>query len=131
MRINSNKRYQKERQFGLLITGLILALCLYHLINTGSVNIYPLAIAVIMLTISGIRPMVLYYPRIGWEKIGYYLGLINTVLLLTMIYFLIFLPIGLLFRLTGRDLLGIRSNKGKTSYWETAEKTDTSFKYQF
>lgn len=125
------RHYQKERQFGCLIAGVIIAVCLYRYLKAGHVAVYLPGFAASLLLLTLIRPSSLIYPLFLWEKLGYYLALVNTVLLLTVIYFLIFLPLALLFRLTGRDLLGIRMNKTKTSYWETREKVPVSFKQQF
>jgi hypothetical protein len=124
-------KYQKERQFGWLIAGFILSVCLYRHLKTGHTAVYAPAVAGVLFLLSLIRPAILYYPLLLWEKLAYYLALINTVLLLSIVYLLVFLPLGLLLRLTRRDLLGIRMNKAKTSYWETREKATASVKHQF
>lgn len=126
-----NNNYQKERQFGWLIAWVITAVCIYRYVKAGDIAAYALVVAAGLLIISLVRPSMLAYPLFLWEKLGYYLALVNTVLLLSIIYFLIFLPLSLLFRLTARDLLGIRMNKAKTSYWETRERSPASLKHQF
>ena len=51
--------------------------------------------------------MVLAFP-IGWTV---------SLVLLGLVYYGLFLPIGLVFRLVGRDALGLRSQPDATTYW--------------
>lgn len=131
MRISKNSNKKKERQFAWLIAGVIICVCAYRYYYAREVYIYWLAGAFALLVLAMWRPSSLSFPMMIWEKIGYYLALINTTLLLTIIYFLIFLPLGLLFRITGRDLLGIKLSKKKSSYWEVRENPPVSLKHQF
>jgi cytochrome b subunit of formate dehydrogenase len=131
MRNRKNSNQKKERQFAWLIAGVIICVCAYRYYNAGEVHLYWLAGAFALVLIAIWRPSSLSFPLMIWEKIGYYLALINTTLLLTIIYFLIFLPLGLLFRLTGRDLLGIKLSKKKSSYWEVRDNPPASLKHQF
>jgi len=55
---------------------------------------------------------------IAFSYIGLVLGWINTRLLLGIIFYLIFTPISLFFKLTGRDILGRRFDKNATTYWK-------------
>ena len=64
-----------------------------------------------------------------WYRIAFALGWVNSRILLTIIYFLIFVPYGLISRMFGRDPLNIRGERGET-YWHKREKTRQS-KEQF
>lgn len=57
-----------------------------------------------------------------WMTIAFALGWINSRILLTIMFFMIFLPYGLLSRLLGRDPLNRRGAK-RESYWVLREKT--------
>ena len=131
MSMTKNSNQKKERHFAWLIAGVIICVCAYRYYNTHEVHIYWLAGAFALLILAMWRPSSLSFPLMIWEKTGYYLALINTILLLTIIYFLIFLPLGLLFRLTGKDLLGIKLSKNKSSYWEVRDNPPSSLKHQF
>lgn len=131
MNFMQQRNFKKEKQFGWLIAGLLLAVYLFKYFKTSEIILFPIAVSGILFILSFVYPASLKYPLIIWEKVRFCLALINTVLLLSVVYFLIFLPLGLLFRLTGRDLLNIRTTKTQTSYWEPAEEKPASFKFQF
>ena len=57
-----------------------------------------------------------------WFRIAFALGWVNSRILLTIIYFLVFVPYGLISRLFGRDPLSIRQKPG-ASYWHKREQT--------
>jgi hypothetical protein len=57
-----------------------------------------------------------------WFKIAFALGWVNSRILLTLIYFLVFVPYGIISRMVGRDPLQMRQPKGD-SYWHKREKT--------
>ena len=57
-----------------------------------------------------------------WYRLAFALGWVNSRILLTIIYFLMFLPYGILSRLFGRDPLNIRGSR-RESYWHKREKT--------
>ena len=59
-----------------------------------------------------------------WMKFAFILSWINTRLILFIIFYLIFTPIGLGMRLFGVDLLDKGIDKGKNSYWKKKEKRD-------
>jgi hypothetical protein len=62
---------------------------------------------------------VLYRP---WMKLASFLSWVNTGLILFLMFYLIFLPIGLLLKLLGKDLLDIKIDKNKASYWKSKDK---------
>lgn len=51
-----------------------------------------------------------------WMRIGLILGLFVSPIVLGIIFFLIFTPVGLLLRLFGRDELRLKNSNGK-SFW--------------
>ncbi|SDD34694.1 hypothetical protein SAMN05216464_101483 [Mucilaginibacter pineti] len=128
----SNLTYKKERRFGLLMGSFILCLCLYKLLRTDSFNYYLSVCGLSLLLPAIVKPKWLVYPRIYWEKLTYYLAIVNTTIWLTLIYIIIFIPLGLLFKLIGRDALAVTSAGNKRSYWQLAEQREqSSLKNQF
>ena len=61
-----------------------------------------------------------------WMGLGAILGWVNTRLILTVVFYLIFMPIGLVMRLFGVDLLERRIDKQRTSYWKKKNAKDIS-----
>jgi hypothetical protein len=54
-------------------------------------------------------------------KFAFLLGWLNTRLLLGVFFYLILTPIGLLLRLTGRDLLDRKIDPAARTYWSKRE----------
>ena len=59
---------------------------------------------------------------VGWMKFAFVLGWVNTRILLGLFFYLILTPIGLVLRLTGKDLLGLKIDRNATSYWVKRER---------
>ena len=58
----------------------------------------------------------------GWKIFAGWLGRVQTALLLAMVYHVAIGPIGLIARLFGRDLLGLRGS-ARPSYWTVVPRT--------
>jgi hypothetical protein len=94
--------------FGLFVGLVCLALAAYLSYKSGQPRFVLGAVGAYFLA-GG----VLYQPMLRpvflvWMKIAFALGWFNTRLLLSLVYFLLFTPIGLVQRLFGRDALGMR-----------------------
>lgn len=63
---------------------------------------------------------------IGWTKFAHFIGRVNTEIVLFLFYFLIFTPLGLLFRLFGFDPL--RNKFSGKSNWQKIESGDFDLK---
>lgn len=55
-----------------------------------------------------------------WMKFAHVLGWVNTRIILSIVYFFIFTPLALIFRLMGKDPLG-RHFEAVDSYWAKRE----------
>lgn len=64
-----------------------------------------------------INPFILVPVYKIWMKIGHILGWVNTRVLLTLFFYLIVSPMGLFLRLIRKDLLNLKIDKNKDSYW--------------
>lgn len=56
----------------------------------------------------------------GWMKFARALGWVNTRIILSLVYFLIFTPIALFFKLIGKDPMSMRF-EAVDSYWVKRE----------
>lgn len=69
----------------------------------------------------------------AWMKFAHALGWVNTRIILSLVYFLIFTPIALIFRLIGKDPLE-RRFEAVDSYWikrEPKEFRQEDYRRQF
>jgi len=87
--------------------------------------ILPIAITSLAFFILALSLPVLLKPvYIFWMKLAFILGWFNTRLILYVLFYLIFTPIGLLMRLFGRNPLDRRIEKHKDSYWRRKDKRE-------
>jgi hypothetical protein len=92
-----------------------------------------LLLALGFLGVSLIRPRILLPLNKLWMRFGVVLGMIVSPVVLGVLFFGIFTPVGLLLRLFGRDELRLKL-KGTLSYWKVRESgvvSSDSFKNQF
>jgi hypothetical protein len=61
------------------------------------------------------------FYRVGL-RIGTAIGNVMGPLMLTLLFFGLLTPLGLLLRILGKDLLHLRRDPKATSYWEPARK---------
>ena len=85
-------------------------------------SVISIGIAVLLALIGLFVPAVAKVFHRVWYRIAFALGWVNSRILLTIIYYLIFVPYGVISRLAGRDPLNVRSAAGE-SYWHKREKT--------
>jgi hypothetical protein len=69
-------------------------------------------------TVGLVRPQTLRPIFVGWLVAVSPLGWVVSHLLLALLFYVVFTPVGLCLRLTGRDPLGLRFRPGRTTYWE-------------
>src|SRR5204862_2655646 len=66
-----------------------------------------------------------------WMGIGVIMGGIVSRLILVIIYFLVMMPIGLIFKILGRDELSVKKHQ-QPSYWKDLPETSPeSYKHLF
>ncbi|MFA5118940.1 MAG: SxtJ family membrane protein [Candidatus Omnitrophota bacterium] len=78
-----------------------------------------LVISFMFLTGGMFLPHLLKPVYIGWMRLAFALGWVNTRIILIVLFYLIFTPIGLVMRLLRIDLL--ERSKSKGSYWKQKE----------
>ncbi|BAM31515.1 hypothetical protein HW260_08745 [Helicobacter cinaedi] len=85
----------------------------------------------------GIALVLQVYPKasvslyITQVKLGSVIGWCISHATLVVLYFCVFVPLGLVFRIIGRNVLGARLDKEKDSYLISRQKQPVSMKNQF
>lgn len=130
------------RKFGIttgLIVGVLFGLLLPWLLHffwpdsfSGNIPLWPWIIMGVLVSLAVIWPMALQPVYIGWMKFGLVMNWINTRLILGILFYLMFLPIGLVMRLLGNDPMKRKLDKSLASYRvisEDAEKDNVERPY--
>ncbi|MFN3597904.1 MAG: SxtJ family membrane protein [Rubricoccaceae bacterium] len=115
----------KLRSFGLVVGGVFLALALVSAWRNGW-TLRPLALALVALggplvALGTLAPGLLRPAYRVWMGVAFALGFVMTRVLLTLLFFLVVLPIGLALRALGKDPLARRPDAGAPTYWVSRE----------
>ena len=114
-----------NRSFGILFFVVFLIIAIYPLIYGDQLKLWSLIISIVFLFLGLVNSKILNPFNKLWFKFGIFLGKLISPLVMSIIFFLVVTPIGLLMRLMNKDLLNLRFNKN-SSYW--IEKTDPKSK---
>jgi Saxitoxin biosynthesis operon protein SxtJ len=107
------------RQFAGLWLAFFGGMAAWQGIVRGRIGV-ALALAVLAVVIGGlglIRPQLIRPIFVGWMVLAFPIGWTVSLVLLGLVYYGLFLPIGLVFRLVGRDALQLRPRPNLTTYW--------------
>ena len=99
----------KERSFGISV-GSVLMLIAAYMIWRGRITAAEITagIGAVLLILGLTRPILLKWPSAVWWKFALVLGYVNARVILTIAFAIVFVPLGVLWRLIGRDPLANR-----------------------
>ena len=120
-----------EKNFGLVFALVFAVISLFPLLSGGAIRIWAMIIAGVFLLLSFIAPNLLKIPNRLWHKFGLLLGAIIAPIAMGLVYFLTIAPIGLLMRLSGKDLLRQKLDSSENTYWIERKEPVGSMKNQF
>ncbi len=105
------------RSFGLIVASGFTIIALSPTVFHGDKpRLWAVAIAFALCTIGLISPRVLVPVYKGWMTIGEGLGWVNTRVILGLLYYALFVPIGLILRIAKRDAMCRNFDREATSY---------------
>ena len=105
------------RKFGLMVGGVFAALGAFLLWRDFSWPIVLVWIGVPLMVLGAVVPKLLRPIYIGWMSMALVLGAIVTRILLTIFFFVVITPVGLFFKLIGRDALHRKFDQDAATYW--------------
>lgn len=114
---NIKSRKKELREFGVVV-GVVFGLFGGLFWWKGKDHYFFLLTVSIALVILGLIAPVLLKPLHKiWMAFAIILGWIMTRIILSILFYLVITPIGLLNRLSGKDMLDLKFDKNKNSYW--------------
>ena len=131
MHHESKIKIGSNRNFGLVFFFVFLIVGLWPLLNGGPFRIWSIVIAIIFLIFGLMNSKLLTPLNKLWFKFGLFLGTIVSPFVMGIIFFLVITPIGFVMKIIGKDLLNIKHDNKKKSYWINRAKTKTTMKQQF
>ena len=119
------------RKFGLLVGGVFAAVAVLFWLRHKPTYVYFLWPGVALIAFGAIWPRALKFIYIAWMTLAFVLGFIMAHVILTLFFFLVVTPIGLVARLFGKDFLRLKLDKSASSYWIPREpKAETAADYE-
>jgi len=116
------KEDPREWQKHLLVMIIIVeAICVgLFLRGKGSASFFRAAQLILVVVLGALLAKPRWFRRIYrvWATTNYFIGKVIGRVVLTLFYFLILTPLGLVLRLAGRDLLKLRRLPPGESYWQ-------------
>lgn len=128
--LNKIQNFENNKSFGILFFIVFFLIFIWPLKNSEDLRVWSLVIALIFLFLGLINSKLLTPLKTLWIKLGHFLGYIISPLILSIIYFFVVTPTGLLLRLFRKDILRLKKNN-KNTYWENKNSNNSSMKNQF
>jgi len=111
---------QRVIQFGLIWSFIFLFVGSYFLAGTA-LGVFLLILSVISACITVTSPRILEPVCSMWVQFGEKIGHVVSMILMTVIYLTLFIPIGLTLRVFKVDLLNKTIDRARQSYWDNRE----------
>lgn len=119
--INTDRKTLKR--FGLTMSVLLLIVAALLFFRQRQVYLLFYVTALLFLISGLLAPDKLKSVYILWMRFAYGLSWVNTRIVLTLVFFIIFTPLGLIMRLFRRDPLERKLNRQEGSYWKDYQQT--------
>ena len=131
--MNQTTTHKELRQFGLLVGGIFTIIGLWPLVfRDEPMRLWAIGPGGLLIALGAILPQVLAPIHKGWMKIGHILGWVNTRILLGIVFYGLVTPIGMVFRLMGKDPMQQMFVKDTTTYRVVrTSRPHSHMKYQF
>ncbi len=111
-----NKK-SSNRSFGILFFVVFLILGLWPLFKSQNPSIFLLCISGVFLILGILNSKLLSPLYIIWMKFADILAKIIPPVVMFFIFFIIVTPIGFFLKLIGKDIVNLKFDKKKKSYW--------------
>ena len=120
-----------NRNFGLVFFIVFLIISFWPLTNTESIRVWSIIISLIFLILGLLNSKLLTPLNKIWFKFGMILGGVVAPIVMGIIFFSVVTPIGIIMKITGKDLLNKKYNKKKKTYWIKRNQSMGTMKRQF
>jgi hypothetical protein len=110
-----------NRSFGFVFAGVFTVIGLLPLLSGGQARLWSLAVGGSFVVIAYFVPRMLGPLNLVWYKVGLVLHHVVNPVVMLMLYCVAIVPIGLMMRARGNDLLRLAPDKPAPTYWISRE----------
>ena len=128
--MSQNKNRSSNKSFGIVFFLVFFLIGIYPVFNSNDLRFWSLFLSLIFLILGLMNSKILTPLNRFWFKFGIFLGTIVSPFVMGVIFFLIVTPIGIIMKITGKDLLNLKYSN-KNTYWIEKSGPKSSMKNQF
>jgi len=121
------------RQFGLMVGGVFSVIGLWPMFLRGdTLRLWAVVLGSLLILLGSLVPTWLAPVHRGWMWVGHVLGWINTRIILGVIFYGLITPIGIVFRMLGKDTMRQSFSDTSSTYRVNRQPRPRShMKFQF
>jgi hypothetical protein len=123
-----------NRKFGITFSLILLAFALWPMFSGAGPKLWFLCAAFVLLIVTWLKPGWLGPLNMAWFRVGLALNAVVNPIIMAMLYFGAVVPLGLILRRNGKDLLDLERCPDAVTYWvrrEPAGPLPGTFNKQF
>ena len=120
-----------NKSFGIVFFVIFIIIALWPLLKDENIRVWSIIVSIIFLTLGLLNSKILTPLNQLWIRFGILLGKIVSPIVMGIIYFGVVTPIGLIMRIFGKDILNLKIDKNKKTYWLAKDKIKSKMKNQF
>jgi hypothetical protein len=106
-----------EASFGYVVAGAFAVIALLPLRHALAPHWWALAVAAALALVARCAPAVLRPANIVWFRLGLMLSRILNPMVISMLFFVLITPAGIIARQLGKDFLKLKFDRSTPSYW--------------
>ena len=118
----SVSRRSSERSFGILFFMIFQAIAIYFYVSFGENYLYFALVGLIFGIVALFAPVMLFPLNFLWLKFGLLLHRLISPIIISLLFFVGIVPIGILMRVFRKRPLNLKFEPSKNSYWIVREK---------
>ena len=128
--MSQNKNESSNKSFGIVFFLVFFLIGIYPVLNSNDLRFWSLFLSLIFLILGLMNSKILTPLNRIWFKFGMFLGTIVSPFVMGVIFFLIVTPIGVIMKITGKDLLNLKYSN-KNTYWIEKSGPKSRMRNQF
>lgn len=106
-----------DRSFGLVFGGFFCLIALWPVLHGRALRPWALGVGLAFLVLAFLRPSLLHGANGLWFRLALLLNRVVTPVVTTLLFYLVFTPLGLVLKMGGKDPLRLRRDAAARTYW--------------
>ncbi len=127
----NNENAVSNRKFGITFTLFFFLVSIYSFFKNHRIEPVSLSLSILFLILTFKFTDKLTFLNKFWMKLGIILKMITSPIVLLIIFFFVIFPTGIMLRVFKVDILRLKLDSNKNSYWLSTESESNSMEKQF